>query len=94
MSDSVNKLFGEGGLPESGAEERAALRLVEASVLQLEQQHPEWWALYEEVNPDSAPRAEVVELMAAAPNEFARGLVYGKYLMRLEIAAITNRPWV
>jgi hypothetical protein len=61
----------------------------------LEAHHPEWYATYNEVLPDSAAtRAELAELWATAPTEFAKGLIYGKFGMRLEIAAHTGIPFV
>ncbi len=95
MSDhSETTMLGAGNLISDSQEERAALKVAEAKMLEVETQFPEWWSMYEDVVPDTAPRAEVVELLQSAPNDFARGVVYGKYLMRLEIAAITKRPWV
>lgn len=79
---------------EAAQGERAALRAAEQCMLQVEQRFADWFAAYEDAQPDTAPRSEVVELMASAPTDFARGLIYGKYLMRLEIAAITKRPWI
>jgi len=53
----------------------------------------EWYAFYEDVAPDNAPREDLIELLRTAPNAFAQGLVYGKFTMRLEIAAITGREF-
>lgn len=88
--------FGDGqgdGALTAAEGERSALAQAEKAMMEIERIFPEWFALYEDIFPDSAPRAEFVELLKAAPNEFARGMLYGKYLMRLEIAAITKRPW-
>lgn len=74
--------------------ERAALRMAETSMMVVETNFSEWFCLYEETMVDMAPREEVVELLRTAPDDFTRGLIYGKYLMRLEIAAMTRRPFV
>ena len=61
----------------------------------LETSHPEWYAMYNDVLPDSAAsRAELAELWATAPTPFANALIYGKFTMRLEIAAHTGIPFV
>lgn len=61
----------------------------------LEAKYPDWMATYNEVLPDSlATRAELSELWATAPTPFAQGLIYGKFAMRLEIAAHTGIPFV
>lgn len=57
----------------------------------IEQLHPEWYQLYDECPPELSTAAELRELMARAPNSFAKGLVAGALKVRLEIAAITGR---
>lgn len=54
---------------------------------------PTWFARYEDVFPDTAPRGEVVGLMAGAPDQFSLGVLFGKFLMRQEIAAMTGREF-
>lgn len=61
----------------------------------LEANHPEWYATYNDVLPDSlATRAELGELWATAPTEFACALIYAKFTSRLEIAAHTGLAFV
>lgn len=55
--------------------------------------HPAWYELFDDTLPDNAPRSEVVELMHSAPNDFALGLMYGKFTMRQELAAVTGREF-
>lgn len=55
--------------------------------------HADWFELFEDTLPDSAPREEVIELMLSAPNDFALGLMYGKFTLRLELEAITGRAF-
>lgn len=73
---------------ERHAEVRCARLMVE-----LERHHPDWYELYEDTSPDTASRADVVELMYSAPTDFALGLLYGKFTMRVEIASITGREF-
>lgn len=75
-------------------EERDALLLASTHLSKLEREFPGWWARFDDTSPDTAPRAEVLELMTSAPNSFALGVLYGKYTMRLEINAMTGREWV
>ncbi|MES2977565.1 MAG: hypothetical protein V4731_04010 [Pseudomonadota bacterium] len=74
-------------------DERQALGKCESHMDALALAYPDWYALYDITMPDSASRAEVVELLSTAPNDFALALMYGKYTMRLEIAAITGREF-
>lgn len=94
-NDSVAdySVFGSRDLTNDNRAEREALAHAEREMAKLEAEFPEWWAFYDEVMPDIAPRADVVELLRTAPNDAARMLIYGKFTMRLEIAAITKRPW-
>lgn len=57
------------------------------------QVHPDWFAYFDDVQALSAMRADVAELLRCAPTEFTRGLMYGIYLMRSEIALITGREF-
>lgn len=77
-------------------DDQAELLAVQACDLKmqaLQLAHPEWYEHFEDTFPDSAPRAEVVELMRTAPNDFAHGLMYGKFTLRLEIEAMTGRAF-
>lgn len=70
-----------------------ALQRCDQQMTALQKTHSEWYELFEDALPDSACRADLVELLASAPNAFALGLLYGKYTMRLEIEALTGRPF-
>jgi hypothetical protein len=83
---------GESLSPEA-RQEQEAIELCDRKMHELSTKHPAWFELYDETLPDNAPRAEVVELMATAPTDFAIGLLYGKFTMRLELEAITGRPF-
>lgn len=56
--------------------------------------HPEFFAYLEDVDPDTAPRAELVDLMNSAPNEQVKFYLFGKFTMRLVIASVTGREFV
>lgn len=60
----------------------------------LERQYPEWFAEYEDAAVDTAAdRAQIESLMATAPDEALRMMLFGKLVMRTQIAAITERAF-
>lgn len=73
--------------------ESQAMFSCERSMQDLQARHPDWFELYDDTVPDNAPRADVVELLASAPNDFAKGLMYGKFTMRVELEAVTGRAF-
>lgn len=75
------------------ASEATAITRCDARMHDLREHHGDWFELFDDTLPDSAPRAEVVELMMSAPNDFALGLMYGKFTMRLELEAVTGRTF-
>jgi len=60
---------------------------------QLKETHAEFFAWFEDVDPDSAPRGELVDLMANSPNDAVKYFLFGKYTMRLQLASITGREF-
>ena len=73
------------------AVEVATLASCQSKLIQLQNQAPDWFAFYEDSMPDTADRATLVELLRTAPNDFAKGVLYGKFVMRMDMAAITGR---
>lgn len=73
--------------------EGQALSTCEKKLNDVRAKFPDWYELLEETFPDNAPRAEVVELLQSAPNDFAMGLMFGKFSMRLELEAVTGRAF-
>lgn len=73
--------------------EQVAVGRCDRKMAEVQTNFPDWFELYDDINPDNAPRDEVSELMASAPNDFALGLIYGKFTMRMELAAVTDRPF-
>lgn len=61
---------------------------------QAEEASPDWAAYYEDVQPCSAPKADILELLRCAPTPFAKGLMYGIYLMRYELSLMTGREFL
>lgn len=71
--------------------EMSLLETVRLELVRVQAQHPEWFADYEDIDPYTAERRFVEELLEASPTEFARGLVTGILLMRQQIALVTGR---
>ena len=74
-------------------DETLATERCEKKMQELQRLHADWFELFDDTLPDSAPRLEVAELMLSAPNDFALGLMYGKFTMRLELEAMTGRAF-
>lgn len=56
--------------------------------------HPEWFDEYDDAMVDVVADRQVMEqLLDTAPNEFLRGLMYGKLAMRQQIATLTERAF-
>lgn len=75
-------------------EEQKLLNACTALQQQAEDLSPDWAAYYEDVQPCSAPKADILELLRCAPTPFARGLMYGIYLMRYEMSLMTGREFL
>lgn len=56
--------------------------------------HPDWAEYFDEVDPFSATAPELLDLITSAPNDAAVMLLYGFFSARIEIAAMTGRPFV
>jgi hypothetical protein len=55
---------------------------------------PSWWLEYEHTETDICSRAELLSLLETAPTPMARGVIFGKWLMRIEIENVTGRPFL
>lgn len=81
-------------LQHDSANEAAGMAVAQAQWDEIRQNHPDWYARYDELMPDSsATRSEMAELWATAPTPWAAGVVYGKFTLRLEISAHTGMPF-
>lgn len=71
----------------------ALLDRCQAELEQIRDTHPDWFAYFEDRDPDICSRAEMMELIDTAPTVAARQFLFGKYSLRLTISMITGRPW-
>lgn len=58
-----------------------------------ERADPDWFVDFETTDPFIADQAGVLRLIKTAPNAWARGLVTGIHMFRLQLEAITGRPY-
>lgn len=80
--------------PSPSAAPAPAVRQCMAHLNQLREQHPEWFDEYDDALVDVVADRQVLEqLLESAPNEFLRGLIYGKLAMRAQISALTERSF-
>lgn len=91
MSDATTSQ-GSGQTGLAGLETELVNRLNQR-IASLRQTNPEWFAYLEDVDPDTARRAELVDMMASAPNDLLLGFLYGKFTNRLVLATITGREF-
>lgn len=60
----------------------------------LQSAHAEWFDEYEDAMVDLvADRATIERLLATAPTDFLRGMLYGKLAMRMQISNLTERSF-
>ena len=71
--------------------ESVVARSVLAEMSELQRCHRAWLASLDAAEPNTASSDELLELLRAAPTPFAKGLVFGKFQLRLEAAATTGR---
>ena len=89
----MSQTFDTAVIDEDTRDETLATERCEKKMQELQRLHADWFELFDDTLPDSAPRLEVAELMLSAPNDFALGLMYGKFTMRLELEAMTGRAF-
>lgn len=53
-------------------------------------EHSAWFDRYDEGALDRASAADLLELMTTAPNSFTRGMVFGAFMARMELAGVTG----
>jgi hypothetical protein len=71
--------------------EAEGIECCQAEMKALREQHALWFYAYEDADPDTAGPEEVLALLQSAPDGFAKGLIFGKFTLRMQIAAITGR---
>lgn len=56
--------------------------------------HPEWFSSFEDSQSDLIDgKQTLVDLLATAPTELARGVVFGRILYLQQISALSNHPF-
>ncbi len=75
------------------ATEEQILASCHSDLLRLQETAPDWFAYYDDAQPDSAERAVLVDLLKTAPSDFSKGLLYGLFIMRQNIAGMTQREF-
>lgn len=78
--------------PNETLEERIIKPLF-SEISSLKESHPEYFAYFDDMDPDTSPRAELVDLIASAPNDKVKFFLFGKFMMRLTIASVTGREF-
>lgn len=78
-------------MTENQEKENAIIKNMFAEIEELRETHPEFFAYFEDVDPDTAPRAELVDLMASAPNAQVKYFLFGHLAARMAMAAATGR---
>lgn len=71
--------------------EQSILASCHAAMAKLQYKAPDWYAHYEDAQPDSAEKDVLLELLRTAPDDFSRGLLYGTLIMQMAIREITQR---
>lgn len=64
-----------------------------SQIQSLRDTHPEYFAYFEDVDPDVASRADLLDLIASAPTDAVKFFLLGKFTMRMAIAAVTGREF-
>ena len=73
--------------------EAQGARSILPEIAALRREHPVWLFRFEDVEPGTADAEEVLDLLMSAPNSFAKGLVFGMFTCRMQIAAVTGRAF-
>jgi hypothetical protein len=73
--------------------EAQAARACQDDMRQLREQHPLWLFHFEDAEADTADADALIDLLVSAPNAFAKGLIFGKFTLRMQLAAITSRSF-
>lgn len=53
--------------------------------------YPEYFQRFDDSNVNTAPQAELLDLMAAAPTDAVKFFLFGVYTMRVAINSVTGR---
>lgn len=75
------------------ARERQVLDMCLRELGSLRTAAPSFYMQLDDTDPDICTRAELVDLMHAAPTASARQYLFGKFTMRIAIGLATGRPF-
>lgn len=73
--------------------EDAIVKEMFGQISNLRDTHPGFFAYFEDVDADTASRADLVDLMASAPTDQIKFYLFGKFTMRMMIASVTGRDF-
>lgn len=74
-------------------EEARLMAMCDQELAPIRSQFPDWWAYFEDLDPDICDRADLFELIATAPTPLVRQYLHGKLSLRMAIAQITGRAF-
>lgn len=80
-------------VPESVESESAVLERLLAEIADLRMTHAAFFALFEDTDPDTASRSDVVKLMKIAPVSSVAFFLLGKFTMRVAHSSAAGRDF-
>lgn len=83
----------EAAIAETHREEARLMDMCDKELAPIRAQWPDWWAYFEDADPDICDRAVLFELIATAPSPLVRQYLHGKLSLRLAISQITGRAF-
>ncbi|MDF2461835.1 MAG: hypothetical protein K0Q43_70 [Ramlibacter sp.] len=97
MEDELNNTRNTQGNPQETGAAQSGVKAVAGTwadeIQRIKVIAPEWHEDFEESDPFIAPRPVVQRLMDTAPDAWARGLIMGIDMFRVQIAACTGRVY-
>lgn len=78
----------------NGAAVSNVMHAIDARLRDLSEKFQEWFDEFDLIDPDFCTREELTKLMLGAPTSFVEGMLFGKFTMRIQMAALTGRTFV
>lgn len=75
-------------------QENTIVKKMFSEIESLRDSNPDFFADFEDIDPDTATRSELVDLMEKSPTDQVRFFLFGKFTMRLMIASVTGRAFI
>jgi hypothetical protein len=69
------------------------LAIIADTMATLEAAHPHWFFELDTTDTCSCSREQLMQLITMAPKPFLQGMLYGQLALRIQMAAITGRPF-